>query len=138
MFGRYWSADMHVRRATTSPMPVLLIDPDMDRATELATQLALNGFATRIESTGASAQSAIKEGYFATLIVIADLDDKACLAWLDDLRRTASRSWMIVVSPRCDTKTCNLIYRHGGDACVTAPVSIDRAESLVLTYSIIG
>jgi DNA-binding response OmpR family regulator len=33
---------------------------------------------------------------------------------------------MIVVSPRCDAKTCNLIYRHGGDACVTAPVSIDE------------
>jgi hypothetical protein len=28
--------------------------------------------------------------------------------------------------PRCDAKTCNLIYRHGGDACVTAPVSIDE------------
>jgi hypothetical protein len=39
---------MHVRRATTSPVPVLLLDPDMGRATVLATQLALNGFATRI------------------------------------------------------------------------------------------
>jgi DNA-binding response OmpR family regulator len=71
---------------------VLLLDPDMGRATVLATQLALNGFATRIESTGASAQSAIKEGHFATLIVIADLDDKACLAWLDDLRRHRVKS----------------------------------------------
>jgi DNA-binding response OmpR family regulator len=111
---------MHVRRATIRPVPVLLRDPDMGRATELATQLALKGFATRIASTGASAQSAIKEGHFATLIVIADLDDTACLDWLDDLRRTASRSWMIVVSPRCDTQTCKLIYLHGGDACVTA------------------
>ncbi len=116
---------MHVRRATTSPMPVLLLDPHMGSASKLATQLALNGFPTRIERTGASAKSAIKEGHFATLIVIADLDDKACLDWLDELRRTASRSWMIVVSSRCDTKTCNLIYRHGGDACVIAPVSID-------------
>src|SRR5260370_6599866 len=105
MFGRYWSADMHVRHATTNPMPVLLLDADMGRANKLATQLASKDFTTRIENTGASAQSAIKEGYFATLIVIADLEDKACLAWLEDLRRTASRSWMIVVSPRCDTTT---------------------------------
>ncbi len=89
----------------------------------LAAYLEANGFPTRIERTGAGAQSAIKEAYFATLIVIADLDDQACLDCLEDLRRIASRSWMIVVSPRCDTKTCNLIYRHGGDACVTAPVN---------------
>lgn len=117
-------------------MPVLLLDPQRDSATELATQLALNGFPTRIESTGAGAQLAIKEGQFATLIVIADVDDKACLDWLDDLRRTASRSWMIVVSPRCDTKTCNLIYRHGGDACVTAPVSIDDLTQRLAAFQL--
>ena len=116
---------MQIRRITAIHEPVLLLDPHTERAVALAAHLESNGFPTRIERTGAGAQSAIKEAYFATLIVIADLDDKACLAWLEALRRIASRSWMIVVSPRCDTKTCNLIYRHGGDACVTAPVSID-------------
>ena len=127
---------MHVRRAATSPMPVLLLDPDMGRATMLATRLALNGFPTRVESTGASAQSAIKKSHFATLIVMADLDNKACLQWLDDLRRAASRSWMIVVSPRYDNKTCNLIYRHGGDACVTAPVSIDDLTQRLTAFQL--
>jgi DNA-binding response OmpR family regulator len=118
-------AAMQIRRITVSHEPVLLLDPQTDSAAELAGRLELNGFPTRIENTGAGAQAAIQEAYFATLIVIADLDDSACLGWLDELRRTAARSWMIVVSPRCDVKTCNLIYRHGGDACVTAPVSID-------------
>jgi DNA-binding response OmpR family regulator len=116
---------MQIRRITASYEPVLLLDPQMDGAVELARLLELNGFPTRIESSAAAAQGAIEHTYFATLIVIADPDDSACLDWLDDLRRTAARCWMIVVSPQCDTKTCNLIYRHGGDACVTAPVSID-------------
>jgi DNA-binding response OmpR family regulator len=105
--------------------PVLLLDPEMDRAAKLAAQLELIGFPTRTESTGAGALKAIKNAYFATLIVIADLDDNDCLDWLDDLRHAATRVWMIVISPRCDTKTCSLVYRHGGDACLTAPASID-------------
>jgi DNA-binding response OmpR family regulator len=105
--------------------PVLLLDPEIDRAAKLAAQLELIGFPTRMESTGAGALAAIKNTYFATLIVTADLDDKDCLDWLDDLRRAATRVWMIVISPRCDTKTRNLIYRHGGDACLTALASID-------------
>lgn len=112
-------------RTTVTHEPVLLLDPEMN-STELAKQLELNGFPVRIEHTGAAAQAAIRGTRFATLIVIADLRDKACLGWLDDLRRLAARTWMIVVSPRCDATTCNLIHRHGGDACVTAPVSIDE------------
>jgi DNA-binding response OmpR family regulator len=104
---------------------VLLLDSEMDRAAKLAAQLELIGFPTRTESTVTGALEAIKNAYFATLIVTADLDNKDCLDWLDDLRRAATRVWMIVISPRCDSKTCNLIYRHGGDACLTAPASID-------------
>ncbi len=117
---------MRIWRIKVSHEPILLLDPAVDRAAELATHLELNGFPTRIEHTGAGAQAAMKDAFFATLIVVADLDDKACLDWLDHLRRSAARSWIIVVSPRCDAKTCNLIYRHGGDACVTAPVSVDE------------
>jgi DNA-binding response OmpR family regulator len=116
---------MQGRPAGRKREPVLLLDPETDRAAKLAAQLELIGFPTRTESTGAGAMEAIRDAYFATLIVIADLDDKGCLDWLDDLRRAATRVWMIVISPRCDTKTCDLIYRHGGDACLTAPASID-------------
>jgi DNA-binding response OmpR family regulator len=116
---------MQGKRTAPRYEPVLLLDPEMDRATSLVTQLESIGFPTRTESSGAAALAAIKGGYFATLIVAADLDDTACLDWLDDLRRASARFWMIVVTPRRDTTTCKLIYRHGGDACMTAPVSID-------------
>jgi DNA-binding response OmpR family regulator len=112
----------------------LLLDPEMDRAAKLAAQLEQIGSPTRTESTGTGALAAIKGAYFATLIVIADLDNEGCLDWLDDLRRAATRVWMIVVSPRCDPKTCNLIYRHGGDACLTAPASVDDLNKRLTAF----
>jgi DNA-binding response OmpR family regulator len=111
---------------TVSREPILLLDPDLNSADELATHLELKGFPTRIERTGAGAQAAMRDAHFATLIVFADLDDNACLDWLDDLRRAAARCWLIVISSLCDAKSCDLIYRHGGDACVTRPVSLDE------------
>jgi DNA-binding response OmpR family regulator len=125
---------MQIWRITVKHEPVLLLDPEMNSAAELAARLESNGFPTRIECTGADAQAAIKGAHFATLIVIANLDDRACLAWLDDLRRAAARSWMIVISPQCDAKTCSLIYRHGGDACVTAPVSVDELTTRLTAF----
>ena len=125
---------MRIGRIIVSHEPILLLDPEMDSAAELATRLEMNGFPTRIERTGASALAAMEDTYFATLIVVADLDDNACLDRLADLRRAALRSWMIVVSPRCDAKICNLIYRRGGDACITAPVSIDDLTSRLTAF----
>jgi DNA-binding response OmpR family regulator len=127
---------MQIRRIKVSHAPILLIDSGMDSAVELGTHLELNGFPTRIEHTGAGALAAMKDTYFATLIVIADFNDSACFHRLDDLRRAASRSWMIVVSPRCDANTCELIYRHGGDACITAPVSINDLISRLSAFQL--
>ncbi len=125
---------MQIRRITVGREPILLLDPEMDRAAELAAHLELSGFPTRIECTLAGAQAAIKHASFAALIVIADLDDKVCLNWLDAMRRAAARSWMIVACPRCDAKSCNLIYRHGGDACVTAPVSVNELTARLTAF----
>lgn len=127
---------MQIRRIALSHEPVLLLDPQTESAAELAAHLELNGFPTRIESSAAGARAAVERSYFATMIVMANLDDSACLAWLDELRRSAARSWMIVVSHRCDTKACKLIYRHGGDACITAPVSIQELTRRLAAFQL--
>jgi DNA-binding response OmpR family regulator len=116
--------------------PVLLLDPKMDRVGKLAAQLEQMGFPIRIEGSGVGALAAIKDTYFATMIVVADLEDKACLDWLDELRRAAARSWMIVVSPQCDMQTCKLIYRHGGDACVRAPATMDQLAGRLTAFQL--
>jgi DNA-binding response OmpR family regulator len=114
---------MQTRSITDFHEPVLLLDPQTDSAVELAAHLELSGFPTCIESNSTGALAAMEHTHFATLILVVDIGDPASLGWLDVLRRRAARSWIIVVSPHCDPKTCNLIYRHGGDACIVAPLS---------------
>jgi len=114
---------MQTRSQTEFHEPILLLDPQSQSAAELAAHLESRGFPTWIESNATGALAAIARVQFGTLILVADLDDPVRLGWLDALRGRAARSWIIVISRQCDAKTCNLIYRHGGDACMTAPVS---------------
>jgi DNA-binding response OmpR family regulator len=127
---------MQTRSITEFHEPVLVLDPQMDNAVELAAHLEMSGFPTCIESNPADAQAAIERAHFATLILVADVDDPVHRGWLNALRRRAARSWIIVVSPRCDAKTCNLIYRHGGDACMTAPPSIDELTRRLTAFQL--
>jgi DNA-binding response OmpR family regulator len=127
---------MQTRSVREFHEPVLLLDPQTDSAVELAAYLESSGFPTCIESNAAGALAAIGRTHFATLILVADIGDPARLGWLDALRRRAARSWIIVVSPHCDTKTCNLIYRHGGDACLTAPMSLHELTSRLTAFQL--
>jgi DNA-binding response OmpR family regulator len=125
---------MQILRTTADYMPVLLLDSNPARAAELAACLEMKGFPTRVAHSAAGAQAAIRDVRFATLIVVADA--AVCLDKLRELRRKAARSWIIVVSPRCDTDTCNLIYRHGGDACLAAPASIDELTRRLAAFQL--
>ena len=127
---------MQTPRVTAGHQPVVLLDPHIDGAVGLAMQLELSGFPALIAARASAAQAVIDRCHFTTLIVMADFEFAACLGWLDELRRNAGRCWMIVVGPRCDTRTCNLIYRHGGDACITAPVSIDDLTARLTTFQL--
>jgi hypothetical protein len=78
---------MQGKRTPLRYEPVLLLDPEMDRATSLATQLESIGFPTRTGSTGTAAPAAS-------------------------------------------------IYRHGEDACVTAPASIDDLTGRLAAFQL--
>jgi len=127
---------MQRRSQTEFHEPVLLIDPQSQGAAELAAALEASGFHTRIESDVTGAQAATAREPFATLILVADVADPVSLGWLDALRGRAARSWIIVISPQCNAKTCNLIYRHGGDACMTAPVSVHELTQRLTAFQL--
>jgi DNA-binding response OmpR family regulator len=116
---------MRIDRQRTSPFPALLLEPDQAKAVQLASRLQAAGFEIRIEAGADSALQAQRQSFFFALIVIADLADQDCLATLDAFRRRSPRSWMIVATPDCDDQACNLIHRHGGDACISLPVDSD-------------
>jgi len=109
----------------TSPFPALLLEPNLANAAQLASRLQAAGFEIRIEGRANSALQAQRQSFFFALIVVADLSDQGSLVTLDALRRRSPRSWMIVATPNCDAQACNLIHRHGGDACTTLPIDLD-------------
>jgi DNA-binding response OmpR family regulator len=127
---------MQTRSQTEFHEPILLLDPQPQTAADLAAHLVSSGFPTWIESNAIGAQAAIARRQFATLILVADIHDPIRLDWLDALRGRAARSWIIVVGPQCDAKTCNLIYRHGGDACMTAPVSFHELTRRLTAFQL--
>lgn len=116
---------MRIRPNPTAPFPALLLEPNSGNAVRLARGLEAAGFQIRVEDSVHAALQAQRQSFFFALIVVADLTDENCLAALDRLRRQAPRSWMIVAAADCDADACDVIRRHGGDACVALPISLE-------------
>lgn len=117
---------MRIQRVTTRQFPVLLLEPDLENAVQLAFRLEAAGFPTHVERDAHSALQALHKSFFLALAVAADLADKDCLATLEALRRNATRSWMIVAVPYCNVHAVARIHRCGGDACIAWPICADE------------
>jgi DNA-binding response OmpR family regulator len=113
------------RSQPTAPFPALLLEPNSQNAVQVARALEAAGFQIRAAASAEAALLAQRESYFFAVIVVADLGDKDCLAALDALRQKSPRSWMIVAATDCDAHACDVIRRHGGDACIALPISLD-------------
>jgi DNA-binding response OmpR family regulator len=116
---------MRIQREQTYVFPVLLLEPNGQNAAELAAVLGAAGFEVTVSADARSALQALQKAFFFALIVVADLTDPACLRTLSTLRQRAPRSWMIVATTVCDAHACDLIHRHGGDACVVLTASLE-------------
>jgi DNA-binding response OmpR family regulator len=105
--------------------PVLLLQPDLESALQLASKLEAANFPVSVKVNAESALQAMKRASFFALVVVADLPNPDCLAALKSFRRAAMGSWMIVGTPSCDARACQIIHRHGGDGCIALPISAD-------------
>lgn len=112
---------MRIQHSNLFPILVLLEKPE--NPARLAVELEAAGFSTRIETNADQAVQALRKSFFFAVIAAADLTDKKGLATLQTLRRKARKSWLIVAAPQCDAHTCDLIHRHGGDACISLPIA---------------
>lgn len=106
-------------------LPVLIFDPDVERAEWLATVLEEQGFAFGVALNAEDALASVREIYFRSVIVAADLCNRDCLAFLDALRRAAPRSWLIAAIPLIDQALEDLAHRHGVDALMQMPLDVD-------------
>ena len=104
--------------------PTLVFDPDPESARTIAQQLAGQGISVRVAESTENALNAARQTYFRVLFVAADLNNEACLCFLDQMRRVTPRSWLIVSNAHADRALESIVYRHGGDALVKSPVDI--------------
>lgn len=98
------------------PFPSLLFDPDAERAQKLATGLRDEGLPVEIAASAAAMLSTAREKYIRTLVVVVDLDDADCLAFLDQLRQSAPGSWIVAIGARADEDALAIARRHGVDS----------------------
>jgi DNA-binding response OmpR family regulator len=104
--------------------PTLVFDPDPETARTIAQQLARQGISVRVAESTGDALKAARLIYFRVLFVAADLSNEACLCFLDEMRRVAPRSWLIVSNAGVDRTFRNVVYRHGGDALMKQPINV--------------
>lgn len=104
--------------------PTLVFDPDPESARTIAQQLAGQGISVRVAESTEDALKAARQTYFRVLFVAADLNNEACLCFLDQMRRVTPRSWLIVSNAGVDRIFRSVVYRHGGDALMKKPVDV--------------
>jgi DNA-binding response OmpR family regulator len=117
------------------PLGTLIVDPNIEAATQLAVQLHRAGFQCYVASSGSAACTAVQAQYFRSLIVVADLYDKRDARHVRDLRTFAPRSWLIVISTRSDQAALELVQRCGGDALITTPFGMTTLNCKLAEFS---
>jgi DNA-binding response OmpR family regulator len=55
------------------------------------------------------------------MVVVADLSDCQHLFGLRQLREAAPQTWIIVVATKTEFEACQVVFSHGGDACLPKP-----------------
>jgi len=116
-------AHLNASAAFRSPFtnPILLVDPDVDLGRGLLHQLTRHGFCADLAITVEAARVCAGVRYYRAMVVVADLLDQQHLVGLRQLREAAPQTWIIAVATNTEFETCQVVFRHGGDACLPKP-----------------
>lgn len=109
---------------TAEPRSVLLLDPDPGAAHVMASQLRHAGFCTHITTSGPSALLATRTMHFGAIVVVADLSNTESCSYLREIRRSALRSWLVIIADPMIGRAEDFLQDLGGDALFAAPFAI--------------
>lgn len=130
-----------VRSASTGagiraePQRVLLLDPDPEAAHVMASQLRHAGFETQIATSGPSALLATRTMHFGAIVVVADLTNTESCGSLREIRRSAPRSWLVVIADPTIGRAEDFLHEVGGDALFAAPFTVAELTQRLSTLS---
>jgi DNA-binding response OmpR family regulator len=135
-FTEHTRAHMRSSAAFQSPFtnPILLVDADVDLGRGLLHQLTRHGFRADLAITVEAAKACVGARYYRAMAVVADLSDCQHLLGLRQLREAAPQTWIIVVATNTELEAREVVFTHGGDACLAKPFQFSdlllRLESL--------
>ena len=127
---------MQSQPLSTHDSRTLLVDTNLEHDGRLVEQLNRAGFRTDFAVSWSAARAALAANYYHSCIVVADLDQSADLAQLDELRRAALRVWIVVLSDLPPDNARVLAHRQGVDAVLSAPFSMQDLTSRLAAFAL--
>src|SRR5882762_10087122 len=121
---------------TTHDSRTLLLDANNEHGGQLVEQLNRAGFKTDFAVSWSAARTALGANYYHSCIVVADLEQSVDLEQIDELRRSALRVWIIVLSDLQLEYALALAHRQGVDAVLSAPFSVQDLTSRLAAFSL--
>ena len=127
---------MQSEQLTTHTSRTLLVDANIEHGGQLVEQLNRAGFKTDFAAGWRAAHAVLGANYYHSCIVVADLDQAAHLKELDELRRTALRVWIVVLSDLQAEKALVIAHRQGVDAVLSTSFSMHDLTSRLAAFSL--
>lgn len=126
------------RKTPSLYLPTLIVDSNAPAAAALATELGNNGLSADIAVNFATAREAIRTTHFRTIVLAADLGRNTDVECLATLRRSAPRTWIIVISLRFLPGTEGVAFRYGADSLLTMPFDVAKLAFRLSAFSLRG
>lgn len=115
--------------------PTLVIDVHGAAAKQLAEQLTRSGLTADSADTSLEAMAAVRFRRYWSMIFLGDLSDPEDVQCISELRKRASRTWIIMISSTEVHDARQLYAEHGVDAQIVAPFSVEALVSRLMALS---
>jgi DNA-binding response OmpR family regulator len=116
-------------------LPTLIVDPHGAAAQQLAEQLTHSGFTANSADTCVQALAAMRARHYRSIIFIGDVSDLEDVRCLAELRPRSPRTWIILISSTALRDARELYLRHGIDAQIVTPFSMEDLVSRLMAFS---
>ena len=120
---------------TTYESRTLLVDARNEQGGRLVEQLNHAGFKTDFAVSWTAAHAALRANCYQSCVVIAEVGQLAEREHLGELRRVATRAWIIVLSDRPSEDTWPRAEHEGMDAVISAPFSVQDLTARLAAFS---
>ena len=116
--------------------PTLVINVDGAVAKQLADQLNHSGLAADTAVSRSAALAALRAKHYGAMVFVGDVGDPDHLQCIAELRKRASRTWLIMISATEAYNSKDLFLRFGVDALIVIPFSMKDLLSRLIAFSL--